>query len=216
MAGTPERNDGFRRLLLQAPVYRAAQWGIGAHKAYRRLAGERIRSNAASVVVDIGCGTADIARYIDFASYTGFDPNEPYVLKARRQLSDSTKGRATVVHAGVGDPSLSDHLPKRADIAIAVGVLHHLDDQLADGALALAAQLVGSTGRFVSFDPGIVEGQSRIARALVTRDRGQHVRDVETTEELLKRRFRKVSISVDYHFLRVPYTHIVAEAADPR
>lgn len=197
-------------------MYRAAQWGIGAHKAYRRLAAERIHSNAESVVVDIGCGTADIAHYIDFALYTGFDPNEPYVLKARRKLSDSAQGRATVVHAGVGDPSLRRQLPQHSDVAIAIGVLHHLDDRVADEALILAAQLVGTTGRFVSFDPGLVEGQSRIARALVARDRGQHVRTVESTGELLRRRFRDVSISIDHHFLRVPYTHIVAEAANPR
>ncbi|MBI5087379.1 MAG: class I SAM-dependent methyltransferase [Actinobacteria bacterium] len=209
-----ERNDGLRRYLLRAPVYRAAQRAIGADKCSRRLAAEVIKSTPETHIVDIGCGTADIADYISFASYTGFDPNPPYVEQASTRLAERAGGRATIFEGRVGDPSLLDRLPKHVDIALMMGVLHHLDDALADEALQLASSLIGTTGRFISFDPGLVPGQPRIARALITRDRGQHVRTVEASERLLRRHFGQVTVDVHHDFLSVPYTHLVVEATN--
>jgi SAM-dependent methyltransferase len=170
-----------------------------------------IRSTSETVVVDIGCGTADIADYLDFASYTGFDPNPPYVEQAAQRLSE----RATVFVAGVGDPTLAARLPKSADVVLMMGVLHHLDDDLVNASLQLASALIGSEGRFVAFDPGIVDGQPRIAKALIARDRGQHVRTVESTGALLRAHFTDVTVTVHHDFLSVPYTHLVAHGSNP-
>lgn len=213
--GAMERNDGIRSILLRASVYRLAQRLLGADKSSTRLASEVIRSGPNTVVVDIGCGTADIADYIEFGSYVGFDPNQPYVDGAAERLRDRFGDRVKIFKAGVGDKGLTERLPARVDLAIMMGVLHHLDDQLADEALRLAADLVADRGRFISFDPGWVSGQPRIAKALIARDRGQYVRTAEATEALLRRHFSDVTISVHHNFLSVPYTHLVAEAKNP-
>lgn len=214
-AGAMERNDGIRSVLLRASVYRAAQRAIGAEKCSRRLASEVIRSTPETTIVDIGCGTADIADHLTFASYTGFDPNPPYVEQASARLAERFGDRATVFAGRIGEDDLTARLPAHADLALMMGVLHHLDDALVGQALALAASLVGRTGRFVSFDPGRVPGQPRIARALIDRDRGQHVRTVEATEALLRDHFADVSIEVHHDFLAVPYTHLVVQASNP-
>ena len=122
--------------------------------------------------------------------------------------------RATVFEGRVGDPDLTDRLPTSVDLALTMGVLHHLDDRLVDQALELAATLIGRTGRFIAFDPGRVPGQPRIARALINRDRGQHVRTVEATESLVRRHFSTVDIDVQHDFLAVPYTHLVVQASN--
>ena len=207
-----ERNDGVRSLLLKASVYQRAQRLIGAEKSCRRLASAVIRSTPESSIVDIGCGTADIADYLEFGSYTGFDPNPPYIEGASQRLG----GRADLFVAGVGDETLNDRLPDSCDIVLMMGVLHHLDDELASGALALGARLIGAKGRFISFDPGFVEGQPKIARALIRRDRGQHVRTVESTTALLEQHFDHVSVEVHHDFLSVPYTHLVVTATQSR
>lgn len=212
--GAMERNDGIRSVLLRASVYRAAQRAIGADKCSRRLAKDVIRSTPSTTIVDIGCGTADIADYLSFASYTGFDPNPPYVERARERLATLVGDRATVFEGRVGDPDLTDRLPTSVDLALTMGVLHHLDDRLVDQALELAATLIGRTGRFIAFDPGRVPGQPRIARALINRDRGQHVRTVEATESLVRRHFSTVDIDVQHDFLAVPYTHLVVQASN--
>jgi SAM-dependent methyltransferase len=210
-----ERNDGLRSLLLRAPVYRAAQRAIGAGKCSRRLADEVIRSTPQTTIVDIGCGTADIADDLTFAAYTGFDPNPPYVEQASSRLRARFGDKASVFEGRIGDASLTDRLPAQADIALMMGVLHHLDDALVDEALELAARLTDGSGRFIAFDPGRVPGQPRIARALIERDRGQHVRTVEATEALVRRHFTTVDIAVHHDFLAVPYTHLVVEASNP-
>jgi SAM-dependent methyltransferase len=214
-ADAMERNDGIRSVLLRASVYRTAQRAIGADKCSRRLAQEVIRSTPQTTIVDIGCGTADIADYLSFASYTGFDPNPPYVEQAAERLAARFGDKATIFEGRVGDPELIDRLPATADLALTMGVLHHLDDRLVDQALELAATLIGDTGRFIAFDPGRVRGQPRIARALINRDRGQHVRTVEETESLIRQRFSKVEIQVHHDFLAVPYTHLVVHASNP-
>jgi len=210
-----ERNDGLRGVLLQAWVYRVAQRMIGADKFAQRVSGEIIGSTSTSNIVDIGCGTADIAGHIDFATYTGFDPNPPYVESASARLQTEVGDRATVFQAALGDPTLVDQLPPTADIVLAVGVFHHLDDELVDEALRIGAKLVGDHGRFLAFDPGFVDGQSRIANALITRDRGQHVRTVEATQNLVGQRFSQATVTVRHDLLHVPYTHLVVQASNP-
>lgn len=208
-----ERNDGLRRILLRPSVYQFAQRAIGAHKSSTKLAEQVIRSGPSTTIVDIGCGTADIVDYITFASYVGFDPNPPYVEQANARMAPRA-ATATVLHGKVGEPELERRLPQSCNIAMMMGVLHHLDDSLAGEALALAARLVGRSGRFISFDPVLEAGQSRIAAALIKRDRGQHVRTVDQTRALLAPHFASISLSVRTDFLAVPYTHLVVEAAN--
>ena len=215
-ARSTERNTGVRSLLLRAPVYQAAQKLIGSDRCSRRLASEVIRSDGETTVVDIGCGTADIADYIDFAHYHGFDPNPPYIEAASARLMPGRGDSVSLFTASLGDPDLDERLPARADIVVMMGVLHHLDDALAEQAVELAARLVGDRGRFVAFDPGFVPGQPKIAHELIKRDRGTSVRTVEATKTMVGRHFASVSVEVHHDFLRVPYTHLVVEATTPR
>lgn len=209
-----ERNDGVRRFLLLAPVYQRLQRAIGGQKAVDRVSSEVIRSTSQTAIVEIGCGTAEIVPQLPFSSYVGFDPNPNYVADATRRLAGTDHAKVFV--GRIGDPELQRALPAQADVAMAIGVLHHLDDVLADSALALAADLVGSGGRFVSMDPCFVDGQPRVARFLASRDRGRHVRSPAALEELVRRRFKAVQVDVHNDMLRIPYTHVTVEASDPR
>jgi SAM-dependent methyltransferase len=204
-----ERNDGIRRLLLNAPVYRLSQRLIGANKSMSIIARDIVRAAPTDRVVDMGCGPAELAGHLDAADYIGFDPNPRYVDDARRRFGD----QITVLRGGIGDAELESRLPASTDVVVAIGVLHHLDDELADAALALARRLVSGGGRFVAVDPGLVDGQHRVARALVTRDRGQHVRTIGVTRELVDLHFPSGSITARHDLLHVPYSHIVVEAA---
>jgi SAM-dependent methyltransferase len=213
-ATVTERNDGFRSVLLRASVYQAAQNLIGARKSSKRLAKEVLHSLPTENVVDIGCGTADIVEHLEFAAYTGFDPNPPYVKQAVTRLGPKYGARVQLIEGGVGDEAVEQALPEQCDLTIMLGVLHHLDDALADKALSLAARLTRGGGRFVSFDPGLVPGQPRIAKFLITRDRGQNVRTVDATRALVEKHFSLVNIEIFNDLLNVPYTHIVVSASN--
>lgn len=210
-----ERNRGLRRVLLRAPVYQMAQRAIAGPRASSRVIEEIIRPDSTSVIVDIGCGTADIAERLQCARYVGFDPNPPYVSEAQHRLKRAADARAEVFIGRIGDADLRDRLPPRADIVIMMGVLHHLDDHLSVVALELAAALVGDSGRFVSLDPGFVDGQSRIARELARRDRGSHVRRPDEMRQLVTQVFGRTDVNIHHDLLRVPYTHISVDASNP-
>jgi SAM-dependent methyltransferase len=207
-----ERNDGYRRALTLAPVYRIAQRLVGARKSMAYLARDVIKARPGDCVVDIGCGTADLLEHLPAVNYVGFDPNGDYVTSVQARYRE--RSDTTVFEAAIGDDGLTDRLPERADVVLAIGVLHHLDDELAGEALALARRVLAPGGRFVAFDGGLVEGQPRMARALVVRDRGQHVRTLEETTRIVRRAFPSANVAVRHDLLHVPYTHfiVVAEA----
>jgi SAM-dependent methyltransferase len=209
-----ERNDGIRRMLRLAPVYRAVQRSIGGERTRQRVRNEVIRSSADDLIVDIGCGTSEIADYVLFGEYYGFDPHEKYVDEACSRLTPEFGDRVSVFVGSIGEEGIDSRLPARADLVTSIGVLHHVDDELADSLLELAARLAGGSGRFVSLDPAYHDGQPAVARFLASRDRGQHVRRSDEVEALVRRHFSAVECTVHHDLLRVPYTHVAVRATN--
>ena len=203
-----EDNTGFRHVLTFAPMYRLAQRVIGADRVMRVFASEIARCDASSVVVDIGCGTADIRPFLTASRYFGVEPNPSYADAARRRVHPPDH----IVNRDVSDGALRRSLPEKADVVMMVGVLHHLNDDTALEALMLASSLICDSGRFVSIDPVLRPEQRRISRALVTRDRGRNVRSSEEMSQLFARQFPTVKLSNRSDLLRLPYDHVLMEA----
>jgi hypothetical protein len=68
-------------------------------------------------------------------------------------------------------------------------------------------------GRLVTIDPALVDGQHRIARLLVSRDRGPHVRDPDYLRRLVTPMFPNAEIEVRHDMLRPPYTQAIIRAS---
>jgi len=166
---------------------------------------EILRPQPNDRIIDIGCGTADILNRLPDLDYVGFDHSQRYIDDAR--LRHAGRGHFQRVDAGQFVPSSPDRT-----VAMAIGVLHHLDDNTAAEVFGLASASLAPGGRFVSIDPTIVEGQHPIARFLASQDRGQNVRTPEQMSDLLQPHFDRVSVSVRHDLLRVPYSHVVTEA----
>ena len=62
------------------------------------------------------------------------------------------------------------------DLVMAVGVLHHLNDNQSLALLKLAFNALKRGGRLITFDGCFVEGQSKISKFILSHDRGQFVR----------------------------------------
>ena len=97
------------------------------------------------------------------------------------------------------------------DLVLAVGVLHHLNDAEALQLCKLAEAALKPGGRFITFDGCYLSGQSPIAHYLLTRDRGQNVRDQEGYTKLVSQVLTKNVVSIRHDLLRIPYTHIILE-----
>lgn len=204
-AAPSQKTTGWRAVFSLAPVYRFAQKAIGADKVRAVLADEFIRASAADRIVDLGCGTADILDYLPECDYVGVDSSQRYIDDARAHFGD----RGTFVTSAA---ERFDGVAPDRTIALALGVLHHLDDEAASEMLQVASQTLEPGGRFVSFDPTLVEGQHPIAKLLVSRDRGQHVRTPEAQTELVRRWFPAADIVVRHDLLRPPYSHVIVSA----
>lgn len=197
---------GIRAILSHSGVYDAFQSLVGAAPARRRISADYFRALPGMTIVDVGCGTAETLDFLPGGvRYFGFDLAQPYIDAARARFGDrGTFQCADVTLLGAGD------LPQ-CDLAIAFGVLHHIDDEGATSLLENLYDRLAPGGRLVTIDPAFQEGQSRFAQAIIRRDRGQNVRNADGYLALAPTRFGSRSVVVRHDLLRIPYTHAVLE-----
>ena len=206
-----ERTTGARAALSMAGVYQRLQDVLGSRRFQRRLITEHVAPVTGTRMLDLGCGTGALIEHVPReVAYHGFDPSERYIAAARQRWGD----RGTFWCAGVGDP-----LPHGAGTfarATAIGVLHHLDDATAAQLAARAAHAQTADGALVTYDPAITPATSRLARFVIERDRGMHVRRPDDYAALLAPRFAEVTVVAVAGHLRIPYTGCIITARRPR
>ena len=203
-----EITHGLRSILSFSGIYDLFQWLMGAKRGRTIFSTQYIKARDGDYVLDIGCGTAEIRLYLPDVEYFGFDPNAHYVEAAKRRLREAQK-KGIVLHATLDAVTLNG-LPK-FDIVLVSGVLHHLSDEEVVELANLSKAALKEGGRLVTIDPCFIEGQSPIARLLVSHDRGQHVRDANGYQSLMSSVFATVKSDVRHDFARLPYTHILME-----
>lgn len=203
-----DRSSGLRFVLSDPRIYRLFKRMIAGNRRENWLVDTQIRARAGNRVLDIACGPADLLDSLPAVDYQGFDWNESYITEARHRYGH--RGEFQV--ASVGDPPVFP--PAFFDIAIAKGILHHLDDDETISMLTFARDLLRPGGRLVTFDGCFVEGQSPIARFLLRQDRGMYVRSQVEYEALASKAFPHVRSVLKHDLLRVPYTHIVLQCSD--
>lgn len=201
-----QNTSGIRSILSLAPAYRFAQSLIGADEFRRAFADEVLQLTDGDRMLDIGCGTADILDYLPDVDYLGFDPSARYVDAATARFG--TRGIFVRSLDDVDDDVLTGR-----SIVTAIGVFHHMDDDTVRTALGLATHALRPGGRFVSIDPTFTDDQHRVAKWLISRDRGQHVRTPAEIERLLGDYFDAPDVSVHHDLLRTPYTHVIVQAS---
>lgn len=206
-----QRTTGLRAALSSAAVYQAVQDLLGGRRFQRRLIREHVAPAPGMRMLDIGCGTGAIVEHVPAGvDYHGFDLSARYVEAARRRWGE----RAHFWQASVEDaPGLTGG---RFDRAIAVGVLHHLDDAGARTLAGLAAAALTDDGMLVTYDPAYTGATNAAARFLIDRDRGQNVRTPDGYAALLATGFAEVTVAPVAGHLRIPYTGCIVHARRPR
>lgn len=194
----------MRALLSDPRVYEAFQRLVGAKRGRQRLVRDVIRPGPAARLLDIGCGPGGLlAELPPDVDYVGFDGSAEYIEAARKRFGV----RGVFVH-GLVTPDWSWDATDRFDRVVAIGVLHHLDDESARALLRTAASLLRPGGCFVSLDPTRTAHQNPLARRLVDRDRGEYVRSPDGYRALACDVFDPLEVSVRTDLLRIPYTHV--------
>ncbi len=194
-----QRTTGWRTVFSVPAVYRFAQRSIGSDTVRQSFVSDYVRPSPGDRLLDIGCGTGDLAGLITDVEFVGHDPSADYVASARAAYP------AAEFHVGgVGE---FEPEPGSFDVCVAKGVLHHLDDGLAEQLFAEAHRALRPGGRLITMDPVLVDGQSPVARFLALRDRGENVRTIDGYLALAATSFETVEPTVRHDMLRVPYSH---------
>ena len=182
-----------------------------AGRYQERYVRDFIRPTAGARILDVGCGPGDIVAYLPASvDYVGFDMSSDYIEAATRRFAGRDgMPKCRFFHGLVNDAALDRF--DEFDIVTANSVLHHLTDDESDALFKLAQKSLRPSGRFITLDPCYIENQSRIARFLLSRDRGRYIRTDVRYRALASKVFTHVSSRVLRDLLRVPYANIVME-----
>jgi SAM-dependent methyltransferase len=200
----PQITTGLRAILSSPRVYNTFQAIMGARRGRRLFSQFDVRAKAGDKVLDVGCGTGEIRPHLPDVEYVGFDISPDYIESARRKYGD-----IGTFHCRLFTASDVMALP-RFDIVLAIGLLHHLDDDAALQFFQLAKSALKPDGRLVTLDPCLMQGQNPIARFLIRRDRGRNVRDESGYVNLAGAVFGDVQ-RVIRHTAWIPYTHCIMQ-----
>jgi SAM-dependent methyltransferase len=191
--------------VLASPAAYNLWWRMIGGPAWARvLVTEYVRPTAGARILEIGCGPGTIAAYLLNTDYVGFDISSKYIERARMRFP-----QARFVCASVSQFTL----PEKGyfDVVLAIGIVHHLDDQEATQLFQIAYDALKPGGKLVSFDGVFTDDQSPTARWLLAKDRGEYVRSEPEYVKLASQLFNNVRSTVHHNLLRIPYTHLILE-----
>lgn len=201
-----QKTTGIYSILSLPFFYELFQKIVGADRKRKILIKDFIKPHSGDDVLDCGCGPAHILKYFpEDINYTGIDLSTDYISKAKKLFPD-----ASFKVSSVDDFVITG---KKFDIILALGLLHHIDDESCKKLFSSAYKLLKKNGRMITQDGVFVKEQSFLAKFLLKRDRGQFVRDKKSYEQLAQSIFGKdnVDVTIKSDLTRIPYTHIIMQ-----
>ena len=193
------------RSVLAIPAAYNLWWNVVGGPAWAKvLVKEYVQPRVGARILEIGCGPGTIVPYLPPSDYLGFDLSSRYIELAKKRFP-----QAHFVCQRVSQFSLAEE--ENFDAALALGIVHHLNDAEAGQLFQIGFDALKPGGKLVTVDPVWTNDQSPAARWLLARDRGEYVRNQTEYVNIASRVFANVRASVRHDLLRVPYTHLILE-----
>lgn len=196
--------------ILNAPIfYRFFAKLMGGERVRPLLVEKHIdlKKNKVKTVLDIGCGPADMLEFLPGVEYYGFDMNPSYINSAQQRWKEKGKFWNQKVNLSVVDLFSEGSI----DVVLAIGILHHLNDEECAALFQIAYKLLKKGGKLVTFDGCYTPQQSKIDRLLLDLDRGKFVRSLNQYKILVPSQFQNTKETIYTDLLTLPYTHLVME-----
>jgi SAM-dependent methyltransferase len=183
---------------------------VSKKSTIKMIENELIRPINSSRILDFGCGVGHHSKLFEGKHYLGIEPIESCVTAANRFY------RRDDIEFRVGDhETLRFYEDATFDLIMAIGVVHHLSDENFKVLTSESCRLLKPGGRFVTIDPVFHSQQRSLSRWVVSKDRGEWVREQTQYLQTLEAFFPSV-ISKNYSgLLRIPYDHIFVTATKP-
>lgn len=155
--------------LLQRPFFYNL-WSSIFFQGVSRAITEVIREKRNSRVLDLGCGTGRLKKYLPWAEITGIDYNYRYIRYAKKHF----KGEFLVgsfMH-------LDKHVGTRQfDYIVLAGILHHIEHAHAVRLMTLLRKFLKPSGKVVIIDHVYTDELNGLTKILLKLDRGAFIRD---------------------------------------
>jgi SAM-dependent methyltransferase len=198
-------DKGLRSLLTFPLIYRLANLLFTNRKFQRWFIDDVIAVRSGQKLVDIGCGPADLLDGLPAKiEYVGVDISSAYIEAARTRYGV----RGVFVDGSIGQWK-QDVRCRNADVAVAYGLLHHLDDDEATEILIFAREILKPGGRLVLVEPCYLLWQSGWSRWMMGQDRGRNVRSENQWKALLRQVFPDAATNIITNGNRLGYTHLI-------
>lgn len=194
-------NTGIRKILENPLIYNLFHNITGGNAFRKQYFSTYFTLTPGSRVLDIGCGSGVmLANISSDIEYYGVDFEASYIAYCREHYGD----RGTFIHQKVGDELRTewfDHF----DAINAHGLLHHLSNE--DGAILLetAHKYLKKGGYLVTFDSAYYADQPAHSRWLVSKDRGQNVKEDTAYQSFAEHYFDQVEGRLYTNYSRLPY-----------
>ena len=201
-----QSDSGLLGWLGHPTMYNVFSAAVGGNVLRRRLVQNHVRPKPGDKVIDIGCGSAQVLRYLPDVGYIGIDINSEYIAFAKRTYGSKGTFLVGDTQSFRGEPQFKD-----ADIVMAFGLLHHLDDDEAVDCLQFAYNALKAKGRFICHEACWIVNQGAFSKYIMSLDRGRSIRTEEQYRQLAEKVFTKVDAWVNPNPLRIPYVTIVLE-----
>jgi SAM-dependent methyltransferase len=202
-----EATGGLRALLETPLVYRAAMWLLRNEAMTQWFVSDVLALQPGQKIIDLGCGTGDnLPERFPSVEYIGLDIRGAYIEAAQKRHPE----RGTFI-AGNADEWARDPRTKNADVVLAYGVLHHVDDAEALRLLSFAKSALKPSGRFVWYEPCLLAWQGRWSRWTMGLDRGQGIHTERAWRGLIAQVFPNPETEIVTGVNRLGYVGIIGQ-----
>jgi cyclopropane fatty-acyl-phospholipid synthase-like methyltransferase len=133
--------------------------------------------------------------------------SQPYIEAARKKFGH----RGNFICKKLDEQVVSNMNP--FDSVLAIGVLHHLNDDEALQLFKVAYTALKPGGRLITVDPVFYEGQANLERFFISKDRGQYLRFNHDYRRLVPDYFGSVKESIRSGLLYMPSSLMVMECS---
>lgn len=174
---------------------------FGDRKIHKKVIKGELNIQKKNRVLDIGCGTGDLALMFPAESYTGIDCDKNYVDFARKKYSRN------FLTMNAADLKFADDY---FDIILVSGLFHHIPDETLQRVLLEIKRVIKPSGRALFFEVTYLNRGDSIFKELIRKaDRGKYIREYGMLQKAARDKFDiekcyiKKSMWADYSVLVV-------------